>query len=145
MDYISLGYIGIFLAAFIASTLLPAPSEVFIVVAFQQGFDVYTVILVATIGNSLGSLTNYYLGYISQSAKLFSKFKINQKRFEYWTKKSNKYGYCLGFLAWLPFIGDPLMAILGFLKVKIIPLSITITTGKLIRYIVVAILYFQST
>jgi membrane protein YqaA with SNARE-associated domain len=142
MDYINLGYIGIFLAAFIASTLLPTPSELIILLAFENNFNVYLVILIATLGNVLGSLTNYYIGYFSNSKKLIQRFNLNQTKIDKWIVKSEKYGFWLGLLAWLPFIGDPLMAIVGFLKVKIIPLTITITIGKLTRYIIVTLIYF---
>lgn len=118
MDYINLGYIGIFLAAFIASTLLPTPSELIILLAFENNFNVYLVILIATLGNVLGSLTNYYIGYFSNSKKLIQRFNLNQTKIDKWIVKSEKYGFWLGLLAWLPFIGDPLMAIVGFLKVK---------------------------
>ena len=144
MDYISLGYLGIFLAAFIASTLLPAPSELIILVAFENNFNVYTVLLIATIGNVLGSLTNYYIGYFSSSKKLISKFNLNHKKIEYWTTKSDKYGYWLGLLAWVPIIGDPLIAMIGFLRVKLAPLAGMIVIGKLSRYIIVTIIYFQT-
>lgn len=144
MDYISLGYIGIFIAAFIASTILPAPSEIIIVLAFQANFNTTAVIIIATIGNVLGSLTNYYLGYISNSKKLISRFNLNENKINYWTKKTKKYGYWLGLLAWIPIIGDPLMALIGFLKVNIKPLILTITIGKLVRYIVVASVYFYN-
>lgn len=143
MDYLSLGYIGIFLAAFIASTLLPAPSELILIVAFENNFNMYLVILIATIGNVLGSLTNYYIGYFSNSEKLINRFNLNQNKIDRWSQKSEKYGYWLGLLAWLPFIGDPLMAIVGFLKVKTLPLTITITLGKLTRYIIVTIIYYS--
>jgi len=142
MDYINLGYLGIFLAAFIASTLLPAPSELILIVAFENNFNVYLVILIATLGNVLGSLTNYYIGYFSNSEKLIKKFNLNQTKIDTWTHKSETYGFWLGLLAWLPFIGDPLMAVVGFLKVKIIPLTLTITFGKLTRYIIVTLIYF---
>jgi membrane protein YqaA with SNARE-associated domain len=143
MDYISLGYFGIFLAAFIASTLLPTPSELIIILAFEANYNAYIVIAIATVGNVLGSLTNYYIGYLSNSERLITKFKLNDYKIKYWSNKSNKYGYWLGLLAWLPFIGDPLMAILGFLKVRITPLTLTVTTGKLVRYIIVALIYFK--
>jgi len=143
MDYINLGYIGIFLATFIAATLLPAPSELILIVAFENNFNVYLVILIATLGNVLGSLTNYYIGYFSNSEKLIKKFNLNQTKIDAWTLKSKKYGFWLGLLAWLPFIGDPLMAIVGFLKVKILPLTLTVTLGKLTRYIIVTIIYFS--
>lgn len=144
MDYISLGYFGIFIAAFIASTLFPAPSELIILIAFENSFNVYLVILVATVGNVLGSLTNYYIGYFSSSQKLMSKFKLSTNKIEYWTKKSEKYGYWLGLLAWIPIIGDPLIAVVGFLRVKIVPLTGMIIIGKLSRYIIVTAIYFQS-
>ena len=143
MDYISLGYFGIFIAAFIASTLFPAPSELIILVAFENNYSVYLVIIVATIGNVLGSLTNYYIGYFSSSQKLMSKFNLNTTKIEYWAKKSGKYGYWLGLIAWIPIIGDPLIAIVGFLRVKIIPLTTMIIIGKLSRYIIVTLIYFQ--
>jgi len=142
MEFIELGYFGIFLSTFIAATLIPMPSELILIVAFNYGFDPYLVVAIATLGNSLGSLTNYYIGYYSRSEKLIKKFKINQTKLDYWTLKSDKYGYWLGFLAWVPFLGDPLMAIVGFLKVKIKPLMLTITIGKLIRYVVIALAYF---
>ena len=47
-------------------------------------------------------------------------------------------------LAWIPIVGDPLIAIVGFLKVKVIPLTGMIIIGKLGRYIIVTIIYFQS-
>ena len=144
MDLISLGYIGIFIAAFAASTLFPAPSELIILVAFENNFNLYLVILVATAGNTLGSLTNYYLGYLSNSKKLMSSFKLNEEKIEFWTKKTEKYGHWLGLIAWIPIIGDPIIALVGFLRVKIIPLTATITIGKLGRYVIVTVIYYQT-
>lgn len=144
MDYISLGYLGILIATFLAATILPAPSEIIIVAAFQAELTVPYVIIIATIGNSLGSFTNYYIGRFG--VKLFnSKNKIfKEKRKQYWIKKSDKYGYWLGILAWLPIVGDPLIILLGTLKVKYKPLFITITAGKLIRYLIITWIYFLT-
>ena len=72
---LSLGYLGIFLAAFIASTLLPAPSELIVLLAYEANYNVFLVLTVATKGNVLGSLTNYYIGYVSNSTKLIKRFK----------------------------------------------------------------------
>jgi len=143
MDYINFGYLGLFFATFIASTLLPAPSELILILAFENNFNVYLVLLIATLGNVLGSLTNYYIGYVSNSKNLIKRFKLNQSKIDRWTIKSEKYGYWLGLLAWIPFIGDPLMAVVGFLKVKIIPLTFMITIGKFARYTIIAIIYFS--
>ena len=141
-DYISLGYIGIFLAAFIASTIFPAPSEIIILIAYQNGFDVVAVLACATVGNVLGSLTNYYIGYFASGLRFGSKIKMKPTRIDYWTKKSNKHGSWLGLLAWIPIIGDPLIILLGYLQVKIIPLTVMITIGKFGRYLIVTLIYF---
>lgn len=144
MDYISLGYLGILIATFLAATILPAPSEIIIIVAFQAELTVPYVIIIATIGNSLGSFTNYYIGRFGVKL-LNSKNKIfKEKRKQYWIKKSDKYGYWLGILAWLPIVGDPLIILLGTLKVKYKPLFITITAGKLIRYLIITWIYFLT-
>ena len=144
MDYISLGYFGIFLAAFLAATILPAPSEIIILLAFQANFTVEYVILFATLGNSFGSFTNYYIGRFG--IQLFNAknnaFKENRK--QYWIQKSNKYGYWLGFLAWVPIVGDPLIILLGVLKINYKPLFVTITFGKLIRYLILSWIYFLN-
>jgi membrane protein YqaA with SNARE-associated domain len=142
MDYISLGYIGIFLAAFIASTILPAPSEIIVLIAYQSGLEVVPVLIFATVGNVLGSLTNYYIGYFTSKLKFNTKLKMKPARITYWTIKSQKYGSWLGLLAWLPIIGDPLIILLGYLRVKIIPLTVMITIGKFGRYLAVTLIYF---
>ncbi len=142
MDYISLGYIGIFLAAFIASTILPAPSEIIVLLAYQNGFNVMSVMTCATLGNVLGSHTNYYIGYFGNMLSLGLKLKMKPTKIEYWTKQSHQYGAWLGLIAWLPIIGDPLMILLGYLRIKIIPLTGMIAIGKFGRYLIITLIYF---
>jgi len=56
------GYLNLFILSFLASTVLLLGSEALVVALIYQGFSPFTVIMVATVGNYLGSCTTYYLG-----------------------------------------------------------------------------------
>ena len=140
----SLGYIGLFIGTFISATIFPTPSEAFVIGAFELEYNVVIVLIVATIGNLLGGLTNYYIGYTAtNSDRLKKRFKLNQEKIDKWEKKLDKYGYWLGLISWLPVIGDPMVGVLGFFKVKFWPLTITMFIGKCGRYLILTFLYFQ--
>ena len=64
MEYFTeLGYIGLFVASFLAATILPLSSEVVLSALLLNGLSPVTLVTIATVGNVLGSLTNYALGY----------------------------------------------------------------------------------
>ena len=64
MEHFSeLGHIGLFIAAFLAATILPLSSEIVLSSLLLSGLSPTTLVIIATIGNVLGSLTNYALGY----------------------------------------------------------------------------------
>lgn len=140
----SLGYIGLFIGTFISATLFPTPSEAFVIGAFELEFNVFWVLVVATTGNLLGGLTNYYIGYkATNSEGLKKRFKISQAKIDKWEQRLGKYGYWLGLISWLPVVGDPMVGVLGFFKVRFWPLTITMFIGKCGRYLVLTFLYFQ--
>jgi membrane protein YqaA with SNARE-associated domain len=139
MDYISLGYIGLFVACFLSATIIPFFSEGVFLVFVLSGFDPYVSLVVATSGNTLGGATNYALGLIGKEEKIRKMMK-RPERFDRLSDWVKKYGVWLALLSWTPIIGDPLTIVLGFFRVKFIPMFILMTIGKLIRYSV--ILYF---
>ena len=57
----SLGYLGLFIISFLAASLLPLSSELF-VLGCRSRLQSLVVALVATIGNYCGTLVNYYVG-----------------------------------------------------------------------------------
>lgn len=64
MTFLSeLGYVGLFIAAFLAATILPLSSELVLSALLVSGLSPTTLVIVATLGNVLGSLLNYMLGY----------------------------------------------------------------------------------
>lgn len=144
MDFITWGLIGLFCGTFISATLLPFPSEALVISFYELDFNFWTVLIVASIGNLLGGLTNYWLGFKSNSEGLKKRFKLNEAKIALWEKRLDKWGVWLGLLSWLPFIGDPMVGVLGFFKVRLIPLSILMFIGKFGRYFVLLWLYQQS-
>ena len=64
MEYFSdFGYFGLFIASFLAATILPLSSEVVLSALLLGGLSPVALVITATVGNVLGSLTNYALGY----------------------------------------------------------------------------------
>jgi membrane protein YqaA with SNARE-associated domain len=135
MDLISLGYFGLFLAAFLSATILPMSSEGILLLMLTQNFDPWMCLLIATVGNSLGGLTNYGIGMLGDP-NWFKRFGVNEGKLLRFEKKIQRYGYWLAFLSWIPFIGDPLTIALGFFRVPFKKVLTLMILGKFIRYFV---------
>ncbi|NRA13364.1 MAG: DedA family protein [Crocinitomicaceae bacterium] len=145
MEFIEFGYIGLFLATFFAATIVPFPSEVTVIGAYSAGMSVAPVLIIATLGNLLGGLTNYFIGYYSHSDYIIKRFKLNEKRIDKWEIRFGKWGAYLGLISWVPIVGDPMVAVLGFFRVKFISLAIMMLIGKFARYLVLTWIYFNVT
>ena len=145
MTLLNWGLFGLFCGTFLTATIIPFPSDVLVIGAYKLDYSIQNILIVATIGNFLGTLTNYWIGFKSSKAvkgseKLKKRFKLTDKKMLKWEKRLAKWGVLLGFLAWIPIIGEPMVAILGFFRVKLFPLTITIIIGVFLRYFL--LLYF---
>ncbi len=136
MEYIELGYIGLFIACFLSATILPFASEGVVAYFVLDGFDPLLVWSLATVANSSGSLSNYALGMLSSPDKIKSRLK-RPDRFERLSQKAEKYGFWLAAFAWVPIIGDPLTIVLGFFRVRFVPFLILLILTKGLRYLVI--------
>lgn len=139
MEY---GYAGLFLGAFLAATLIPLPSEALLVTGLGLGMNPFVAIGVATIGNFLGGMTNYGIGFWANNEHFLSRLGLLTEKVKRWELRSKRWGYWLGFIAWLPIVGDPMLLALGFLKTRFWPLCTTVFLGKLIRYCAIAWGYY---
>lgn len=137
---IDFGYIGLFVAAFLAATVLPLSSEVVLSALLVNGLSPTTLVIVATIGNVLGSLFNYALGYWARFEVTQKVLKISDQAFSTAELRFKKYGLVSLCFAWVPIIGDPLTLIAGVLRVRLLWFLILVTLGKLGRYLVISYL-----
>ena len=141
--FAELGYIGLFIAAFLAATILPLSSEVVLSTLLLNGLSPVALVAIATTGNVLGSLANYALGYWA-SLKVIKKWlKISEEEFVRADQHFVKYGLFSLCFAWVPVIGDPITIIAGILRIRLLWFVLLVTAGKLIRYIVVSYLVLQ--
>jgi membrane protein YqaA with SNARE-associated domain len=134
-------YLSLFASCFLSATILPFASELGLAAAIASGYDPVISVIVATIGNSLGGLTNYYLGKFGKFLWL-KKSEAAEKRQNKLNQYVTKYGSLCALLSWVPIIGDPLLVILGFMRVKLLPVAIYMVLGKLIRYMVIALFVY---
>ena len=135
MELFSIGFIGLFSASFLSATILPMSSEGILLLILSQQYEPVSCLMIATIGNSLGGLTNYGLGMFG-NALWFKRFGIKEEKLITFQKRIQKQGYLLAFFSWVPFIGDPMTVALCFFKVPFIPVLFFIVLGKFLRYLV---------
>jgi membrane protein YqaA with SNARE-associated domain len=138
------GYPALFLLSFLASTLLPLGSEWLLVALLLKGFDPTLSVALATMGNTLGALTTYGIGFwggpvlIGRVLRIDEAARLRSERFY------ARYGVWSLLLSWLPVVGDPLCLVGGLLRVGFGRFFLLVATGKLARYVVVALLTFEG-
>ena len=129
-------YLGLFLSAFLAATLVPAYSEILFASLIAGGYDPLALWLWASAGNTLGSAVNWALGrYLLQfQDRRWFPFKADSLgRAQAWFQK---FGVWSLLLAWLPVGGDALTFIAGVMRVRFIIFFVLTAIGKSARYAV---------
>lgn len=142
--FLEYGYVGLFIGALLAATVIPFSSDVLLVGMLLAGGNIIVTVIVATIGNWLGGLISYYMGYCGKWKWLEKWFKIKRETLEKQKGKIDKYGVWLALGSWLPIIGDLFAVGLGFYRVNPIMCAIYMLIGKFIRFIGWAILYYYT-
>jgi len=145
MEYFTeLGYVGLFLASFLAATILPLSSELVLLALIAGGLPSVVLIAIATVGNVLGSLLNYGLGYWASLELIKKWLRMSEQEFVKAEQRFAKYGLVSLCFAWVPIIGDPLTVIAGILRINLTWFLTLVTTGKLLRYIAIVYIALQA-
>ncbi len=131
------GYWGLLVASFLAATVLPFSSELVFATMIAAGMDVATCILFATIGNAAGGATCYYLGMLGKTDWLEKWLKVSPTKIEKMQNWLSGKGAMMGFFGFLPAIGDVILVTLGYMRANTAITMITMTIGKLLRYIII--------
>ena len=131
------GYVGLLIASFLASTLLPMSSEVFVLLMAQLGFNRWLILLFATTGNFLGALANYAIGKLGSRFFLSNYVSSDDKKLQKARQLYERWGAPILFFSWLPFIGDPLTMIPGILNSRLTTFTVWVLPGRALRYIFV--------
>ena len=139
---IHLGYLGMFLSAFLAATILPFSSEVVLSALFGSGLNGFVLLLVASVGNVLGSIVNYVLGYKFGKDIATQKLKVSEAAFTRASDMFTRWGKWSLFLCWVPVIGDPITLVAGVLRSPLWFFIFVVAISKTARY--TALLYVLS-
>ena len=130
-------YIGLFVAAFGAATLLPMQSEAVLVgMLLSDRYVVSTLLAVATVGNVLGSALNWLLGRSVERFRHKRWFPVSESKLEKAQQSYLRYGRWSLLLSWVPIIGDPLTVVAGVMREPIWSFLLIVTLAKGIRYLV---------
>jgi len=132
---------ALFFSALMSATLLPGGSEVLLMARLNAGGDPLALVLIATLGNLLGSLLTYALGRLGNHALHLRWLRIDDHdlvRAERWFAR---WGRPALLLAWLPVLGDPLCFVAGLLRVGLPSFVLLVGAGKLARYAAIASLW----
>jgi len=138
MDFfLEFGYLGQFISSFLAATILPLSSELVLTLLLANHYDPVVTIAIATAGNVLGSVLNYAMGFWGRMVVVKRVLKISDEAVEKAIQRFSRHGVFSLFFAWVPIIGDPLTVVAGALRVNWFIFLSLVTTGKLLRYIVI--------
>ncbi|QXI26579.1 YqaA family protein [Pseudomonas vanderleydeniana] len=129
------GYLGLFLSAFGAATLLPLQSEaVLLALLWAKQHPALVLLIVATAGNVAGSLVNWVLGRYLEHWRERKWFPVSAQRLERVQHTYHRYGRWSLLLSWMPIIGDPLTVVAGLMREPWWSFLLIVTLAKAGRY-----------
>lgn len=140
---IDLGYWGLFVGSFLASTLIPMSADVLLIGILALGGNIWACLWIATIGNWLGGLTSYWIGWIGKWEWIEKWFRVKEEQLIRQKHKIDKYGVFLALFTWLPLIGDLLAIALGFYKVIPYSSAFYMLLGRFLRFLAWTVLYIK--
>ena len=139
-------YGSLFLAALVAATILPAQSEAVLAGLLLTGtYSAVLLVLVAGIGNVLGSIVNWLLGRGVERFRQARWFPVSAKNLERAGRWYRRYGWWSLLLSWLPIIGDPLTVAAGIMREPFWRFLAIVSIAKFGRYVVLAALILTGT
>jgi membrane protein YqaA with SNARE-associated domain len=131
------GYIGLFLASFLAATILPLGSEVVFVALLAAGLNGWVCVAVASVGNWLGGMTNYYLGRLGKIEWIEKYLKVKREKIDKMRHWLEGKGAMMAFFSFIPIVGDLIAIALGYMRANVYIVNIAMFSGKFIRYVLI--------
>ena len=128
------GLTSVFLVSFVSATLLPLASEpaLFAVIKSNPSL-MWPAIALATLGNTLGGIVDYWMGLVARRA-----LAPHGQRHARWLRWAERFGPKILLLGWLPIVGDPLCTLAGWKKLPFWPCACYMAIGKGARYLVIS-------
>ncbi len=129
------GYLGMLAAAFLAGSFFPFSSELVMVGLMAAGLDPFLLVVYGTVGNVLGSVFNYGVGYMGRIDWIEKYLHVRKEKLERTRRFLAGRGAWMGILAFLPILGSVVTIVLGLMRANMTITFISITIGKFLRYL----------
>ncbi|WCN15527.1 DedA family protein [Marinomonas mediterranea] len=130
-----LDLLSLFSTSFLSSTILPGGSEALLLYLTQTStYSLIALWVIASVGNTLGGLTNWLLGRYLYRFKEHRLFPISSTQLNKATHFFHKYGTASLLFSWLPIIGDALCILAGVSRVRLFIFFVLVLFGKSARY-----------
>lgn len=140
------GLPGLFLVAMMAGSVVPVPSEAVLAALIYGGAPPVTAVVVGTLGNVLGALSLYALGWwVARGGggalgRWYARRRAKEgPRMERVEAGVRKWGAPALLMSWMPVVGDAFVIAGGMLGVRPVPFVLFVTLGKGLRYFFVAL------
>ncbi|MCU0363805.1 MAG: DedA family protein [Bacteroidales bacterium] len=127
---------GLFLASFLAATVIPFSSEALLTYLIANGTDAYLAVAVATAGNWMGGMSSYFIGRLGKWEWIEKYLRVSRASIEKWHDRLYRRGAVFAFLSWLPAVGDVFAVGLGVLRANVLITASAMLAGKFLRYVV---------
>ncbi|GAA3707864.1 YqaA family protein [Oceanisphaera sediminis] len=138
-----LDYLIVFVSSLLAATIAPFYSEVVLAAVLTRQPDAAVLLwALASVGNTLGSVVNWWLGINLLHYRHKRWFPVKDKQLERAQRWFQRFGVWSLLLAWAPVGGDALTFIAGIMKVRLLPFTLLVFIGKSVRYLIV--IYFAE-
>lgn len=131
----SWGYWGMLVSAFLAGSFFPFSSEVVMSGLQAAGLEPIQLVLYGSIGNVLGSMFNYGVGRMGKLEWIEKYLHVKKESLDKAQNFMSDRGAWMGFFAFLPLLGSAITIVLGLTRANIVISVISITIGKVLRYV----------
>ncbi len=130
-------YAGLFMAALLAATIVPMQSEAVLVGLLLTGkYPALWLLTVASCGNVLGAVLNWWLGRSIEHFRHRRWFPANEARLNQAQSWYQRYGRWSLLLCWMPVIGDPLTVVAGVMRESFWIFLVIAGSAKILRYLI---------
>lgn len=132
---INWGYWGMLVSAFLAGSFFPFSSEVVMSGLQAAGLDPVQLVIYGSIGNVLGSMFNYGMGRLGKMEWIEQYLHVKQESLDKAERFMAGRGAWMGFFAFIPILGSAITIVLGLTRANIVISVLSITIGKVLRYV----------
>lgn len=136
MDFlIEWGYFGLFIATFLAGSILPFSSELVLSGLLAVGANSWICIIAATAGNFLGGMTCYWIGHLGKVEWIEKYLKVKEEKLNRALSFLKGKGAYIAFFTFVPIVGDLLAVGLGYMRANTLITALSMLLGKFVRYV----------